>query len=328
MLKFLFLFLTFSLIHVSNGYEYDETRLLFDGIPVRIHFAPLHDGLSTEIWEYLTSVDQVFNDYRSDSEISQLHQKESLNNERISIQLAEAIKKSNYIHALTQGAFNISSRPLRHMWENAAKLNMKPSDNEIIRIRLQCLQQNLILKNRLLSSDKAINLDFGGIIKGIAVDHIMKMLQEKKCSQAMVQLGGETSTFGLSSKNRPFHLAIPNPKQKGDIHSIIQSSPKGISISTSGNSERAVTIAGIQQYHIIDPRNGYPASIKVFSVSILFPEPGKNWLCDSLSTAGVILGPEKTFKIVKELGGEAMFLIADGQKVNFITTPGWKAFEL
>jgi thiamine biosynthesis lipoprotein len=105
--------------------------------------------------------------------------------------------------------------------------------------------------------------------------------------------------------------------------------PKGeLSGSTSGNYEMPIIIGGEKYYHIFDPRTGKPAPTAVVSVSVVFPETGKNWMADSLTTTGVLLGPEKTIELVQKLGGEALFLMRAGDKIHEVKSPGWARFEL
>jgi len=61
---------------------------------------------------------------------------------------------------------------------------------------------------------------------------------------------------------------------------------------------------------------------------VVFPETGKNWMADSLTTTGVLLGPEKTIELVQKLGGEALFLMRAGDKIHEVKSPGWARFEL
>lgn len=318
------LFISFTACAQSH---YDTSKILFDGIPVRLSFSPADEKLGQDLWLYLEKVDQIFNDYDPASEVSRLNRKPSLSQEAISPELASVIQKSKLIHKLTDACFDISSRPIRELWKQAEQSNTPPSHESIKATLANCGLDKLTLQKGQLSRSQALQLDFGGIIKGIAVDHIIQVLKKHTCRSALIQIGGETATFGLSTSGRTYRLAVPHPKQIGEIFSVIQASTSGISISTSGNSERAVTVNGIQQYHIIDPRSGQTASTKILSVSVAFNEVGKNWLCDSLSTAGVILGPKKTFEILKKLGGEGMFLIAHKSQFKTIKSSGWKQFE-
>jgi thiamine biosynthesis lipoprotein len=70
-----------------------------------------------------------------------------------------------------------------------------------------------------------------------------------------------------------------------------------------------IRIGDRDYYHIVDPRTGQPVDTHVLSVSILFPEAGRNGLADGLSTAGAVLGPDATLKLVTSLGGQALVLV-------------------
>ena len=77
----------------------------------------------------------------------------------------------------------------------------------------------------------------------------------------------------------------------------------------------------------LDVELGYPAKTQIISVSIAFPQTGKNWMADVLATAGVLLGPEKTFEVIKPFGGEAMFLVKENGEIREIDSPGWGNFK-
>jgi thiamine biosynthesis lipoprotein len=140
-------------------------------------------------------------------------------------------------------------------------------------------------------------------------------------------VGGETAAFGLSPRNKPFRIAIQHPEDREGLWSVIQDPGTGLSASTSGNYENPIMINGQTFYHIMDPRTGYPAKTQIVSVSIAFPQTGKNWLADTLSTTGVVLGPEKTFEIIKPLGGEALFLVKQGNEIREVASDGWRRFQ-
>ena len=56
---------------VKRGW-YSKTRRLYYDIPVSVNFAPADEELARKVWAYLESVDDVFNDYRADSEIGRV----------------------------------------------------------------------------------------------------------------------------------------------------------------------------------------------------------------------------------------------------------------
>ena len=82
---------------------YIEQRSLYYGIPVSVLFTPRNNELAEEIWEYLNEVDNVFNDYRIDSEISIINQSSGNSEVRLSPLLVEAFEYALKLSDLTRG---------------------------------------------------------------------------------------------------------------------------------------------------------------------------------------------------------------------------------
>jgi thiamine biosynthesis lipoprotein len=305
-----------------------EERELYYGIPVQFRFYPADEKLAKQVWTYLESIDGVFNDYKAISEVSALNSRTAPGEVTLSPMLAEAFAKSQKAFQLSGGVFDITCAPIRNLWKEAAQKEVQPSEKEIAAVLEKCGLKHVELNdNRLKILKNGIQFDFGGIIKGIMADHVVEMLKAAGVKRALVQIGGETAAFGLSPRDKPFRIAIQHPEDREGAWSVIQDPGNGISASTSGNYENPIIINGEAFYHIMDPRVGYPAKTQIVSVSIAFPETGKNWLADTLSTTGVILGPEKTFEILKPLGGEAMFLIKQNGEIREVISEGWRQFK-
>lgn len=312
----------------KSGQWYQESRELYYGIPVQVRFYPANEQLSKQVWNYLESIDQVFNDYKSDSEISAINRRKEAGEVALSPMLADAFDKAIQAFKFSEGVFDITCAPIRNLWRQAAKQGTLPSDAEVVAVLEQCgLNRVEVSGNQLKLSKDGIQFDFGGIVKGMCADHAIDLLKAGGSKHALVQVGGETAAFGLSPKNRPFRIGIQHPEARDEMWSAIQDPGAGISASTSGNYENPILVNGQEFYHIMDPRTGYPAKTQVVSVSIAFPQTGKNWLADAFSTTGVILGPEKTFETIKPFGGEALFLVKQNGEIREIESPGWGDFK-
>lgn len=312
----------------KSEHWYQEVRDLYYGIPVTVRYYPENKQLAQQVWDYLDSIDGVFNDYKAESEISGINRRKDAGEVTLSPMLADAFGKAQQAFQFSEGVFDITCAPIRNLWRQAAKQGALPSDAEVAAVRERCgLNQVALSGNRLTISKAGFQFDFGGIVKGIIADHVVEMLKAGGVKRALVQIGGETAAFGLSPKKRPFRIGVQHPEEREGMWSVIQDPGTGISASTSGNYENPILINGQEFYHIMDPRNGYPAKTQIVSVSIAFPQTGKNWLADALSTTGVLLGPEKTFEIIKPFGGEAMFLVKQNGVIREIDSPGWKKFK-
>ncbi len=312
----------------KSGHWYQEVRDLYYGIPVEVRFYPENKQLSKQVWDYLESIDGVFNDYKAESEISRINRRKDAGDVTLSPMLADAFGKARQAFQFSEGVFDITCAPIRNLWREAAQQGALPSDTEVAAVRERCGLNRVVLDgNRLTLSKAGLQFDFGGIVKGMIADHVVEMLKAGGVKRALVQIGGETAAFGLSQKERPFRIGIQHPEAREGMWGVIQDPGTGVSASTSGNYENPILVNGQEFYHIMDPRTGYPAKTQIVSVSIAFPQTGKNWLADALSTTGVLLGPEKTFQIIKPFGGEAMFLVKQDGVIREIDSPGWKMFK-
>jgi thiamine biosynthesis lipoprotein len=308
----------------SSWYRADE--LLYHGIPVRVSFSPRNDELASEVWKYLRGIDDVFNIYRADSELGRINRTKERNHIAVSTQLARAIRLSKEVHGQTAGAFDPTVGRLVQLWKDAARRGEPPQTRELERALSSRGMEKVILEgNRLAFESPDIQLDLGGMVKGMAVDEAVRMLKAGGARAALVQVGGETAAFGITEKGRPHVIGLQHPRRLKRIWTSVSNPDplKGLSISTSGNYRNPVVIGGKKYYHIVDPRTGQPVSDRVLSISVVFPDCGKNWLADALSTAFAVLGPDRAMPIAAKLGGQALFLLEVNGKIVERKSPGW-----
>ena len=312
----------------TAGEWYQQVRDLYYGLPVQVQYFPENPRLTEQVWAYLESINDVFNDYRPGSEISLINSLNETADFTMSPMLTSAFEKAQKVWSLSDGMFDVSCAPIRNLWKQGSRQNALPSDAEVAEALARCGLQNIALEGDRLSIAKAgMEFDFGGIVKGMIADHVIAMLKDGGAESALIQIGGETATFGLSQKHQPFRIAIQHPQFRDGVWCVIQDSGNGLSASTSGNYENPIIIDGEVFYHIMNPRTGRPAKTQIASVSIAFPQTGLNWMADSFSTAGVLLGPEKTFAVIAPFGGEAMFLIHEKGTIREVSSPGWGKFK-
>jgi len=311
---------------LSNSW-YDETRTLYDGIPVTIRFYPHRQSLADEIWSYLNHVDLLFNDYRLDSEIGRINSAEQRTSLEISSEMAEVIQLAKTAYDITHGAIDITIGPLRDLWKQAAKNGSPPDHDKIKALKKQLGLDHVVLSGNTLSiKSQVIKLDVGGIVKGLAADKVMAMMRQENIEAALVQVGGETTSFGLSKKQKPHTIGVQHPLIADALWTTIVTSLQGFSGSTSGNYYRSIKIKEKNYYHIFDPKSGYPASTQVLSSTVLFAELNKCWLTDILDTAGTILPTNEFLPLVEKLGGQALVLVDKDNTVKTYQTAKWQDF--
>lgn len=312
----------------SGWYRAEEK--LYHGIPVRVSFAPKDDALAKKVWSYLRGVDGVFNVYRADSEVGRINIMEKRDGVVVSGDLACALRLSRLVFAKSAGAFDPTVGRLVQTWKQAAREGAIPAREKIEKALASCGLDKVTLRGERLSvASPGLRFDFGGLVKGLAVDRAIELLRAGGARAALVQIGGETAAFGLSERRAPHVIGIQHPEHLDRIRARISAPDPaaGISVSTSGNYRNPVVIDGKAFYHIVDPRTGRPADTRVLSVSVAFPQTGKNGLADGLTTACAVLGPERCLPVVTALGGQVLFLLEADDGITEQYSPGWDRFS-
>jgi thiamine biosynthesis lipoprotein len=165
--------------------------------------------------------------------------------------------------------------------------------------------------NILRSRNPAVQLDFGGFAKGIAIDNSIAALKRLGIHNAIVNAGGDMRVIGSKGK-QPWHIGIRHPRAGGVIASVKMQGDE--SIYTSGDYERFFDYHGKRYHHIIDPRTGMPAP-GVTSVTVIHTDAA---IAEAADKALFIAGPTGFAKMAAQLGITQAMLI-DSQGTVYMT---------
>jgi thiamine biosynthesis lipoprotein len=213
--------------------------------------------------------------------------------------IVEMIRRSQLIEPRTGGRFNPAIGALIRLWgfhtSDYPIVGPAPSQAQISQVLDPRPSSNDIHINGLeLSSDNpAVQLDFGGIAKGYAVDLTIARLRSMGISNAIVNAGGDLRAMG-SHGDRPWRVAVRKPGG-GNIGSIQVQGDEAI--FTSGNYERFRQDKTERYPHILDPGTGWPAK-DIASVTIITDE---GLLADAAATALVVAGLEAWPEVARAL---------------------------
>lgn len=159
-------------------------------------------------------------------------------------------------------------------------------------------------------------LDLGAYGKGLACDLATQWLGYGTGS--LVNLGGNILAYGSKPWNRPFKIALRDPKG-GPNDTIGLFTLKGTHfISTSGSYEKYFERDGKRYHHIFDPATGYPAARDpgLISVTVITNQNAKanspGALGDALSTASFVLGYEASQALLQKYQADAIFIYESG----------------
>lgn len=170
----------------------------------------------------------------------------------------------------------------------------------------------VITGTTLKNANPDVQLDFGAIAQGYAVDKAIALLRARGINNAIVNASGDLRAIGRHGE-RPWRVGIRHPKESGVIASVETTDDE--SVVTSGDYERFFDYEGTRYHHIIDPRTGYPAK-GTTSVTVIHDNATT---ADAATTALLVAGPKLYTKIARQMGITKVMLIDD--KLTVYMTP-------
>jgi thiamine biosynthesis lipoprotein len=157
-----------------------------------------------------------------------------------------------------------------------------------------------------------VELDLGGIGKGIAVDAALETLEQAGSRTALVNLGGSIGVLGPPpGEPRGWPIGLAHPRRPGAVvHRFRLASGH---VATSGDSERRRETPEGVVHHLLDPRSGEPVRGPV-SVTVWRPTGIAADIASTERFLGVAAGrvsPEPA--VVMRMRGPAVEIEATGR---------------
>ncbi len=223
--------------------------------------------------------------------------------------LRELIQDSHYYPRLSDGLFNPAIGRLVAAW---GFHRQHPPDHEMIALISQDIpgMDDLILRGQHASTRHAqLQLDFGGIAKGLAVRQIAELLQRNHIRDFIINAGGDVFAAGRKG-SRAWRVAIDNPFADGIAAGLELRA--GESIFTSGNYRRFQTDdQQRRRHHIIDPRTGEPSTI-ISAATVIHPDPVR---ADVAATTLMITTPAGLRDMARALDIDQFLVITNDRQV-------------
>jgi thiamine biosynthesis lipoprotein len=235
-------------------------------------------------------------DYDPESELMRLCRRPVGEPVRVSAELFEVLAESRRIAELSGGVFDPTIGPVVRLWRRARRTEVLPAPEHLEHTRASVGWQKLSLdaKNQtvtLLATN--MQLDLGGIAKGYAADAALNVLREHGIRSALVAASGDIAAGDAPPGQSGWRVSVGTPFQReGQARTLTL---QNAAVSTSGDSEQFVVIAGRHYSHIVDPRTGLGLTNRC-QVSVIAP---RATLTDALATAVSILGAEQGSVLLK-----------------------------
>ncbi len=235
--------------------------------------------------DLFSSLENEFSVNEQNSLVSKLNQSPPNTTIELSQTGKEIISLAKEFYTFTDGKFNPAVAPLVKLWQfdNFSSVAMfAPPEQAQIQNLLNHVDFNSVIVDGdyVYKTDQLTKIDFGGLIKGYAVDKALEILLGDGHQSGYVNLGNSSMAL-LSVKT----LNVAHPRASKDnslILSVDCSQKSNVTLSTSGDYQRFHEYQGARYSHIIDSRTGYPIQTGIASATII---GGTGAFSDAVTTA-------------------------------------------
>ncbi|MEA1965562.1 MAG: FAD:protein FMN transferase [Candidatus Aerophobetes bacterium] len=299
---------------------FKHTEIIMD-TTVEITSIPFDEKAVEKAFNIVKEVDALMNNYKINSEISILNRQ---GENRVSPFTLKVIKKAINFSKLTEGAFDITCKPLLDLWRRAGREKRLPSPQAIKEAASLVSYKDIMLEGNLVKFKKrGMEIDLGGIAKGYAVDKAVEILKKEGIRRVLVNAGGDLYALGKGPDNKKWAIGIRNPRHKGRIVRIIRVENKAV--ATSGDYQRYFFINEKRHSHIVNPHTGMTVENTPMSVTIIASDATT---ADALATGVFVLGPYEGMDLINSLSdAEGMIISETGEGMEIVTSRGWAQFQ-
>jgi FAD:protein FMN transferase len=220
--------------------------------------------------------------FRDESEVSRVNRAAAAGPVAVSAGLFALLSLCRELSTATGGAFDPASTALSRCWGFLDRKGRLPADEEIEAARARSGMDKVALDGvgrTVRFAVPGVELGFGGVGKGWALDRVVAALRVRGVSRALLS-AGSSSHRGWGGE--PWELALgPGGEETGLLRL------RDAALGTSAAGEQHIEAGGRRLGHVLDPRTGRPAE-GVRSATVVASEAA---VADALATAFLVGGP-------------------------------------
>jgi FAD:protein FMN transferase len=206
----------------------------------------------------IAALDEALTDYQPQSELNRLTRNAVKRPVKVSDDLLTVLLKAEQFSHETNGAFDVTSGPVTHLWRAARKTHMVPSRQQIEAAVARTGFGKLHIDSaaRTVEIDEpGMQLDLGGIAKGYAADQALARLAKFGIQSALVAASGDLTFTGPPPGKPGWRIEVdPAGQVTGALTRVLLLTHAAV--STSGDREQHLDAAANRYSHIVDPHSG------------------------------------------------------------------------
>ena len=267
--------------------------------------------LTDTVQRVFETAERTFSRFRPESELSRLNQADgpvtvsqalfaALQRARTYWEMTERWFDPTVCQALVAAGYDRSFAP--HVLDREQRLCVFPVRRSFADVHLDDACRSVTLAT-------GTSLDFGGFIKGWAVDVAAKNLPDL----AAVDAGGDAVLRGSGVDGRGWLVDVEDPFTPGGVLLTLRLHDQAV--ATSGINRRHWRMGDQVMHHLIDPHSGRPARTDLAQVTVVAPFAE---LADVLAKTAVLRGCAPARQFLSNFPGvSAVFVLADGRLDTF-----------
>jgi thiamine biosynthesis lipoprotein len=280
--------------------------------------------LARKSYELVDSLNHIFSNYDSSSELSKINASAGLLPYKMSRAMLDLVQKSQYAYIQSKGAYDISIGPLSSLWRNARKAKLFPEASTVLATK-KLVGLNQVKINKRLGTiflpNADMHLDFGGIAKGYIAQWVINFLKANGIQQALVDAGGDIVMSGAPLNQKGWLIGVNLPETTDQLlNKKLQLS--NCSVATSGDVYQFIEYKGVKYSHIINPLTGYGVT-NLRNVTIV-AKTGAT--ADWLATACSILPIKEAKQLAISHQAALLITTLKNGKLVFEATPNFKNY--
>lgn len=280
--------------------------------------------LARKSYELVDSLNHIFSNYDSSSELSKINASAGLLPYKMSTAMLDLVQKSQYAYIQSKGAYDISIGPLSSLWRNARKAKLFPEASTVLATKKLVGFAQIKINKRLgtiFLPNANMQLDFGGIAKGYIAQWVINFLKANGIQQALVDAGGDIVMSGAPLNQQGWLIGVNLPETTDQLlNKKLQLS--NCSVATSGDVYQFIEYKGVKYSHIINPLTGYGVT-NLRNVTIV-AKTGAT--ADWLATACSILPIKEAKQLAISHQAALLITTLKNGKLVFEATPSFKNY--
>jgi thiamine biosynthesis lipoprotein len=214
------------------------------------------DAAANAAFERIAEIEEATSDWLVHGQVAELRTASPNTPIRLNGDLLLAMRQSEPLVELTNGAFDPACGRLTMMWRAARSAGVPPSQARVTQAAASSGWERLHFNSEMgtITPEHPVPwLDFGGVAKGLAADKALLVLRDHGMGRAMVNIGGDIATGNGPPEQAGWFIDRPVQSGSKNLQGYVVSR---MGIATSGSTYQHLAHDGKVLSHVLDPRNG------------------------------------------------------------------------